>query len=106
MRKERQARIGRRGARGAALPGRSNGGLDRRGFLRGSGLVAGSLAALGAVPLTGVRRAQAGPPPPAGVLVATRKNICTHCSVGCTVTAEVANGAWICQEPSFDSPIN
>ena len=35
-----------------------------------------------------------------------RKNICTHCSVGCTVIAEVANGVWIGQEPSYDSPIN
>ena len=35
-----------------------------------------------------------------------RKSVCTHCSVGCTVTAEVANGVWIGQEPSWDSPIN
>jgi formate dehydrogenase major subunit len=26
--------------------------------------------------------------------------------VGCTVTAEVQNGVWIGQEPSWDSPIN
>ena len=38
--------------------------------------------------------------------MATRKNICTHCSVGCTVIAEVANGVWIGQEPGWDSPIN
>ena len=53
-----------------------------------------------------VRKAEAGPPPPAGAQVTIRKNICTHCSVGCTVTAEVANGVWIGQEPSWDSPIN
>ena len=35
-----------------------------------------------------------------------RKNVCTHCSVGCTVMAEVANGVWIGQEPGWDSPIN
>jgi formate dehydrogenase major subunit len=80
--------------------------LDRRTFLRHSGLVAGSLGALGTLPLTSVRKAQAGPPPPAGAQVAVRKNVCTHCSVGCTVTAEVANGVWIGQEPSWDSPIN
>src|SRR5437016_12184034 len=102
----RRADKAARGALAAALPGRSDDGLDRRGFLRGSGLVAGRLAALGTLPLTSVRRAQAGPPPPAGAQVATRKNICTHCSVGCTVTAEVANGVWIGQEPSFESPIN
>src|SRR5262252_2757847 len=100
---ERQTR---RGALAAALQGQSGGGLDRRGFLRRSGLAAGSLATLGALPLGAVRKAEAGPPPPAGAAVAIRKNICTHCSVGCTVTAEVANGVWIGQEPSWDSPIN
>ena len=34
-----------------------------------------------------------------------RKNICTHCSVGCTVIAEVVNGVWVGQEPGWDSPI-
>ena len=42
----------------------------------------------------------------AGAQVTIRKNICTHCSVGCTVIAEVANGVWIGQEPGWDSPIN
>src|SRR5262249_56102060 len=56
--------------------------------------------------VAGGRRAQAGPPPRAGAPVATRKNICTHCSVGCTVTAEVQNDVWIGQEPSWDSPFN
>src|SRR3546814_8758900 len=32
--------------------------------------------------------------------------VCTHCSVGCTVMAEVQNGVWIGQEPGFDSPLN
>ena len=45
-------------------------------------------------------------PPPAGAQVTIRKNVCTHCSVGCTVIAEVANGVWIGQEPGWDSPIN
>ncbi len=53
-----------------------------------------------------MRKAEAGPPPPAGAQVTIRKNICTHCSVGCTVVAEVANGVWIGQEPGWDSPIN
>jgi formate dehydrogenase major subunit len=58
------------------------------------------------LPLTSVRKAEAGPPPAAGAQVAVRKSICTHCSVGCTVTAEVVNGVWTGQEPSWDSPIN
>jgi hypothetical protein len=32
--------------------------------------------------------------------VTIRKNICTHCSVGCTVIAEVQNGVWVGQEPA------
>jgi formate dehydrogenase major subunit len=83
-----------------------NGGLDRRTFLRRSGLAAGTLGALGALPLDGIRTAQAGPPPTPGATVTTRKNVCTHCSVGCSVIAKVANGVWIGQEPDFDSPIN
>jgi formate dehydrogenase major subunit len=101
-RTERQAR----GGQLAAFAGQSGRGLDRRTFLRRSGLVAGGLGAIGALPLTSVRRAGAGPPPVAGAQAVIRKNICTHCSVGCTVTAEVANGVWIGQEPSWDSPIN
>jgi formate dehydrogenase major subunit len=103
---KRTEREARRGKLAHALAGQSGGGLDRRTFLRRSGLVAGGLAGLGALPLGTVRKAQAGPPPAAGAAVEMRKNICTHCSVGCTVTAEVSNGVWIGQEPSWDSPIN
>jgi len=66
--------------------------IERRTFLRRSGLTAGGIAVLGSLPLGGVRQAKAGPPPPAGAQVERRKSICTHCAVGCTVTAEVANG--------------
>ena len=96
----------RRGTLTGASPHHSGNRVDRRSFLRNSGLAAGSLASLGALQLGSVRKAKAGPPPPIGAQVTTRKSICTHCSVGCTVTAEVANGVWIGQEPSWDSPIN
>jgi formate dehydrogenase major subunit len=79
--------------------------VDRRAFLRKSGVAAGGLAALGAVPLATVRKAEAGPMQP-GVPIEIKKNICTHCSVGCTVTAEVQNGVWVGQEPAWASPIN
>jgi formate dehydrogenase major subunit len=101
-RTERQARRGTL----AAFAGETDPGVDRRTFLRRSGVVAGGLATLGALPLATMRRAEAGPPAPAGAKVEMRKSVCTHCAVGCTVTAEVANGVWIGQEPSWDSPIN
>jgi formate dehydrogenase major subunit len=101
-RAERQVR---RATLAAALQDQSDG-LDRRTFLRRSGLIAGTLTGLGALPLGRVRKAEAGPPPAPGAEVVVRKSICTHCSVGCTVTAEVANGVWIGQEPSWDSPFN
>jgi formate dehydrogenase major subunit len=103
---KRTDRQPRRGMLAGALPTQIDRGLDRRSFLRRSGLAAGSLATLGALSLGSVRKAEAGPPPPAGAQVTIRKSICTHCSVGCTVTAEVANGVWIGQEPSWNSPIN
>ncbi len=101
-RTERQAQRGNL----AAFASQSDRGLGRRAFLRNSGLAAGGLAALGALPLATMRKAEAGPPPATGAAVVMRKSICTHCAVGCTVTAEVANGVWIGQEPSWDSPIN
>src|SRR5258707_11480017 len=103
-RSDRQAR---RGTVASVLTSQSTDkNLDRRSFLRRSGLVAGSLTALGTLPLTSFRQAEAGPPPPPGATVTTRKNFCTHCSVGCSVIAEVANDVWIGQEPDYDSPIN
>jgi formate dehydrogenase major subunit len=90
----------------AAAQNHTEGRLDRRSFLRRSGLAAGGLAGLALLPAGTVRKAAAGPPPPPGVEVTRRKNVCTHCSVGCTVIAEVANDVWIGQEPDYDSPIN
>jgi formate dehydrogenase major subunit len=90
----------------AASAGEQTVGVDRRTFLRRSGLTAGGLAALGALPLGSVRMANAGPPAAPGAAVTIKKNICTHCSVGCTVIGEVQNGVWIGQEPGWESPIN
>ncbi len=80
--------------------------LDRRAFLRRSGIGAGGLAVLGAMPLGTVGKAEAAVAGPLTAGAAIRKSVCTHCSVGCTVTAEVVNGVWVGQEPSWDSPIN
>ena len=99
-------RSARRGRLTDALSGASTGGVDRRAFLRRSGLAAGALAAVGSLPLTTVRKADAAAAGPLVSGATVRKSICTHCAVGCTVTAEVSNGVWVGQEPSWDSPIN
>ncbi|MDH3262860.1 MAG: formate dehydrogenase subunit alpha [Paracoccaceae bacterium] len=77
--------------------------VDRRSFLRTSGLAIGGLAAIGATGGT-VTRADAQAAAAGGIR--NVKSVCTHCSVGCTVIAEVANGVWIGQEPGWDSPFN
>jgi formate dehydrogenase major subunit len=102
----RTERQQRRGAGASVIAGEPQSNLDRRSFLRRSGLIAGGLAGLGALSLGSVREAAAGAPPAQGTAVSRRKNLCTHCSVGCSVIAEVANDVWIGQEPDFDSPIN
>jgi len=99
---ERQARRGSL----AALAGKADAGLDRRAFLRRSGVAAGGLAAIGTLPLSNVRKAEAAAAGPLTTGATIRKSICTHCAVGCTVTAEVSNDVWVGQEPSWDSPIN
>ena len=101
---KRTERQTRRSNLAATVGNQTAGGLDRRNFLRRSGLVATGLATIGALPLATVRKAEAAGPNVAGATI--RKSICTHCSVGCTVTAEVSNGVWVGQEPSWDSPIN
>ena len=80
--------------------------LDRRGFLRRSGLGVG--VGLAATQLSLVKKADAAS---AGAgdgtgKIEVKRTICTHCSVGCAVDAVVENGVWVRQEPVFDSPIN
>src|SRR5437899_4408194 len=102
--KRRDGSAGRARLQGIAA-GLASGVLDRRTCLRRSGLTVGAGAALGLMPLGSVRKAQAGPKM-MGAPIEVKKNICTHCSVGCTVIGEVVNGVWVGQEPAWDSPIN
>jgi formate dehydrogenase major subunit len=80
--------------------------VDRRSFLRNSGLAVGGIAAASTFAGTRVRKAEAAGPAAPGAKVEIKKSVCTHCSVGCTVIAEVQNGVWVGQEPGFDSPFN
>ena len=84
---------------------RGNATIDRRSFLRNSGLAVGGLTAVATATGGRVRRAEAADAAPKGK-IEIKKSVCTHCSVGCTVLAEVQGGVWVGQEPGFDSPFN
>jgi formate dehydrogenase major subunit len=95
--------VARRPQRNSLLSQVAEKSVDRRAFLRGSGLAIGGLAAIGA---TGGTVTKASAATAAQGAVETIKSVCTHCSVGCTVIAEVDNGVWVGQEPGYDSPFN
>ena len=80
--------------------------MDRRAFLRRSGLGVG--VGLAASQLTLVKKANAATANAAegDGKIEVKRTVCTHCSVGCAVDAVVENGVWVRQEPVFDSPIN
>ncbi|MFO0325094.1 MAG: formate dehydrogenase subunit alpha [Burkholderiales bacterium] len=82
--------------------------IDRRAFLKRSGMVAGAGAFASQLPFSMMQRAEAasGPMVASDGPISVKRTICTHCSVGCAVDAHVQNGVWVRQEPVFDSPIN
>ncbi len=79
--------------------------MNRRGFLRNSSLLAGGAALSGGLTPGMMRKANAGAAANPGQAEEVR-TICTHCSVGCGIIAEVKNGVWTGQEPAFDHPFN
>ncbi len=85
---------------GARLPT-----MDRRAFLKRSGLVAGAGAFASQIPFNLIGKADAAADSYAKK-VEVKRTVCTHCSVGCSIDAIVENGVWIRQEPVFDSPLN
>jgi len=76
--------------------------MDRRTFLRSTGLAVGGLAAFSMTP----RSVEAAASASGDAKTEIKKSVCTHCSVGCTVQAEVRDGVWVGQEPGWDSPFN
>jgi len=90
----------------SASPKSSRRTMDRRAFLKRSGISVGGIAAASSLPLSMVQKnAHAADPAPGGEAKKVR-TICTHCSVGCGIYAEVENGVWTGQEPAFDHPFN
>ncbi|NGZ67260.1 formate dehydrogenase subunit alpha [Vibrio aestuarianus subsp. cardii] len=81
-------------------------GISRRAFMKNSSLAAGGAVA-GAALFTPsmMKKAQAKSVDPT-IKTEVKRTICSHCSVGCGIYAEVQNGVWTGQEPAFDHPFN
>ena len=78
--------------------------IDRRTFLKRSGVSVGAGAVAAQLPFNMIGTAEAADAPAGKVEV--KRTVCTHCSVGCSIDAVVENGVWVRHEPVFDSPIN
>lgn len=76
--------------------------LDRRGFLRRSGLGVG--VGLAATQLSLVKKADAASAGNGTGKIEVKRTVCTHCSVGCAVDAVVENGVWVRQSPYLIRP--
>ncbi|PKO81190.1 MAG: formate dehydrogenase [Betaproteobacteria bacterium HGW-Betaproteobacteria-13] len=82
--------------------------MDRRAFLKHSGLGMGAGAIATQLPYNLIGSAEAAESAENRMAGGEeiKRTVCTHCSVGCAVDAVVKNGVWVRQEPVFDSPIN
>src|SRR5450759_2166403 len=80
--------------------------IDRRTFLKRSGVAAGAGAFASQLPFNMIGKAEAANEAKEGGKVEVKRTVCTHCSVGCAIDAVVQNGVWVRQEPVFDSPLN
>ncbi|MCY4274446.1 MAG: formate dehydrogenase subunit alpha [Gammaproteobacteria bacterium] len=80
--------------------------IDRRTFLARSGIAVGAATAATMLTPGRVKKVHAASSEARIGPVTIKKSVCTHCSVGCGVVAEVQNGVWTGQEPDFDSPLN
>ncbi len=89
---------------GAVMAASNGAAIDRRAFLRRSGIAAAGVG-LASLPFTMVQKAESVAATAAKPLE-TKLTVCTFCAVGCSVKASVQNGVWVRQEPAFDSPIN
>jgi formate dehydrogenase major subunit len=79
--------------------------MDRRSFLKRSGLAAGVGAFASQLPYGTMRKAEAADDT-AQIKREVHRTVCTHCSVGCALDAVVENGVWVRHEPVFDSPLS
>src|ERR1043165_9683543 len=92
-----QARLAR------AVSGATPKTMDRRTFLKRSGIGVGAGAVASQLPFSMMGEAQAKE---GDGKIEVKRTVCTHCSVGCALDAVVQDGVWVRQEPVFDSPLN
>ncbi|MEE4375966.1 MAG: molybdopterin-dependent oxidoreductase [Candidatus Competibacteraceae bacterium] len=79
---------------------------NRRNFLKNSGIVMGGGAIAAVATPSMMKKAQATAAANRSGETTVARSVCTHCSVGCGIYAEVQNGVWTGQEPAFDHPFN
>ncbi len=104
--KKANAEVGHRARLSRTVSGFLGNTIDRRTFLKRSGVVAGAGALASTLPISLMGEAKAAAKAEAKGEISVRRTICTHCSVGCAMDAVVQGGVWIRQEPVFESPIN
>ncbi|MDT8826601.1 formate dehydrogenase subunit alpha [Vibrio vulnificus] len=81
-------------------------GISRRVFMRNSSLAASGAIAGASMFAPGMIRKAEAKSVDASAPIEVKRTICSHCSVGCGIYAEVQNGVWTGQEPAFDHPFN
>lgn len=82
-------------------------GITRRSFIRNTSLAAaGGVAGASLFAPGMMKKAHAASQDVYDAPKEVKRTICSHCSVGCGIYAEVQDGVWTHQEPAFDHPFN
>ncbi|MGF1689805.1 formate dehydrogenase subunit alpha [Photobacterium kagoshimensis] len=81
-------------------------GVSRRTFLRNTSLAAAGGVAGASMFAPGMMKKAEAKEVDRSAPAEIKRTICSHCSVGCGIYAEVQEGVWTGQEPAFDHPFN
>ncbi len=81
-------------------------GISRRSFMKNTSIAAGGAAVGASMFAPGMMKKAQAADVDHNSPTEIKRTICSHCSVGCGIYAEVQNGVWTGQEPAFDHPFN
>ncbi|MGF1762130.1 formate dehydrogenase subunit alpha [Aliivibrio kagoshimensis] len=81
-------------------------GISRRSFIKSSSIAASGAVVASGMFAPGMMKKAKAESISSDVKTEIKRTICSHCSVGCGIYAEVQNGVWTGQEPAFDHPFN